>query len=234
MSNTHYPYLSPEGEKPFGEAAITDRYDNSLRYLDRNLEEIFKALEASGRAENTLIILTSDHGEALKNEAGGTKGHLGRFSRVTANVPFFLVAPEGLAPKGSETAANLLRNEGVNVQNADIVPTLVDAMGLGGVERYSGKSLLKPVPTDRMFFIFNGLQKGIDMDYLAAVRGSDFALLGLGASGEFRSWRIDRDDRAGPLDKPFAKEIAEEMKGYPLLAEFRKRLLALGEKKGSE
>lgn len=40
-------------------------YDGNIRYLDTNLERLFEYLNSSGLIENTLILLTADHGESL-------------------------------------------------------------------------------------------------------------------------------------------------------------------------
>ncbi|AHF81403.1 sulfatase [Thermococcus paralvinellae] len=44
-------------------------YDNTLRYLDYAIEKFYKRLKAIGKAENTVFILTSDHGEEFWEHA---------------------------------------------------------------------------------------------------------------------------------------------------------------------
>ena len=46
------------------------RYDGSIKYVDDNLLKFFKALEKIGFFENSLLILTSDHGEEFGEHGG--------------------------------------------------------------------------------------------------------------------------------------------------------------------
>ena len=48
------------------------RYDEVIRYVDREFERLMRMLEASGRLEDTWVILTSDHGELFER---GILGH---------------------------------------------------------------------------------------------------------------------------------------------------------------
>lgn len=46
-------------------ASKTDRYDESLRYLDWQLGNLFAELRRRGELDNTVVIVTADHGEHL-------------------------------------------------------------------------------------------------------------------------------------------------------------------------
>jgi len=46
-------------------AYLIDRYDECLRYLDDQVGQLLEELQRRGTLENTLVILTSDHGEHL-------------------------------------------------------------------------------------------------------------------------------------------------------------------------
>jgi arylsulfatase len=48
-----------------GLSTLADIYDEKIRYLDREIEELFNMLEAENSYENSLIIVVSDHGEAF-------------------------------------------------------------------------------------------------------------------------------------------------------------------------
>ncbi|MGQ0642809.1 MAG: sulfatase [Gemmatimonadaceae bacterium] len=48
---------------------LLDAYDGAITYLDRQIAELFAALEQRGLMENTIIIVTADHGEEF-NEHG--------------------------------------------------------------------------------------------------------------------------------------------------------------------
>ena len=49
---------------------LKTRYDGSIKYVDDNLLKFFKALEKIGFFENSLLILTSDHGEEFGEHGG--------------------------------------------------------------------------------------------------------------------------------------------------------------------
>lgn len=76
--------------------AISGVYDASIRDLDQATGELLDALEAQGILEDTIVILTSDHGENL-----GEHGHFEhRFViyEPLIHVPLMIYYPKGLAP----------------------------------------------------------------------------------------------------------------------------------------
>ncbi len=99
--------------KEYGEV-----YDGDLRYLDRKLEELFGLLDEKGFLDNTIAIITSDHGEHLGEH--GMMGHMMSLYQPLLRVPMMIRLPEGM-PKLPEV-------EGP-VQTLDIFPTLVELLG---------------------------------------------------------------------------------------------------------
>lgn len=63
------PKLSPADVHP-----LNDPYDGSLAYLDYEIGQLSEQLERRGLLDNTLVIITADHGEAL--------GEMGQFGHV--------------------------------------------------------------------------------------------------------------------------------------------------------
>lgn len=66
------PPTRDPGSRDFTNAEVSgliDAYDGSIAYLDWQLGELFAALERRGLLENTIVIVTSDHGEEF-NEHG--------------------------------------------------------------------------------------------------------------------------------------------------------------------
>ncbi|MCP4905513.1 MAG: sulfatase [bacterium] len=71
--DAHDPYQLIEGAEPMPELmephpdpairAQIDAYDGEIRYMDHHLGELFEALKAAGRYQDSLIIVVSDHGE---------------------------------------------------------------------------------------------------------------------------------------------------------------------------
>jgi len=89
-------------------------YDGSLRYNDRELGRLFDYLAEQGRLENTLIMITADHGEHLL-EVKGRYGHDGDWFDAVARVPMIVHYPTKLAPSDVNAPS-----EGV-----DVLPTML-------------------------------------------------------------------------------------------------------------
>lgn len=77
-------------------------YDSALVALDSELRGLLGELRRRGRLENTVIVVTSDHGEsfgATETEDHDPKGHGSSLYPEQVRVPFFVVAP-GRVPAG--------------------------------------------------------------------------------------------------------------------------------------
>lgn len=105
-------------------------YLASASYADFAVGQLLDALDRSGRAENTIIVLWSDHGYHL-----GEKSRWGKMTlwERTAHVPFIVVAP-GVTTPGSRS------NEAVST--LDIYATLADLAGLDRPDHIDGRSLV--------------------------------------------------------------------------------------------
>jgi glucan phosphoethanolaminetransferase (alkaline phosphatase superfamily) len=156
LHGTHYPYWAPDSLRIFGEATDRDRYDNSMRTLDGLIRDVFDFLRAEGLAENTLIVLTSDHGEEFREH--GIFGHTTSYYRNTLWIPMLWVIPEEIQGRAlvGEQMQFLAENTQRNVSNIDILPTILDCFGLTGSEELapilanlSGQSVLDSIPDDR-------------------------------------------------------------------------------------
>ncbi len=80
----HFPYNN--GIKN-SDLSLIERYHHSIRSFDHEMGELLKSLKNTGQLNNTLIIITSDHGEEI-NEAG-LIGHSSRLSDAQIKVPFW-------------------------------------------------------------------------------------------------------------------------------------------------
>ena len=107
-------------------------YDGETAYMDRHLRPVFKALEPI--RDDTLVILTADHGEIL-NEQLGYYDHHGLYEG-NIHVPLILSWP-GKLPAG--------RRVPVFVQNLDLAPTLLELAGIPDRDGMEGLSLLSTV-----------------------------------------------------------------------------------------
>ena len=107
---THDPYkLGPTWKKidffgqqvPARHAYDLGRYLNVLRQVDQHLAELFRALRDRGLANDTLVVITGDHGEAFSNPHD-QRGHGFTAYQEDVNVPLILWNPR-LFPRWSAT-----------------------------------------------------------------------------------------------------------------------------------
>jgi len=68
----HAPYMPPE---PFKSKFKDEPYSGEVAYVDHELGKLFDYLEKNNLMENTLIILTGDHGESLGDHGELTHGY---------------------------------------------------------------------------------------------------------------------------------------------------------------
>jgi len=108
---------------------LVKHYYHALKSIDNELGKLFTFIESAGLLDDSIIILTSDHGESLV-EHGIFYSHHGLYD-VTVHVPLILVS--SALPKG-------LRLKGI-VQHVDIFPTLLSLIGVKP-PFCDGKSLL--------------------------------------------------------------------------------------------
>jgi uncharacterized sulfatase len=71
----HYRWMVPLTEplEQLADRTLNDLYDAEVAYLDRSLRPLLKDIDMPGVRDNTLVIITSDHGEGLNNH--GFVGH---------------------------------------------------------------------------------------------------------------------------------------------------------------
>lgn len=123
-----HEFLYDEESALFG-GMHSDMYDNSIRWTDGTLDVLFDYLAEFGLAENTLVAIASDHGEAFRER--GLEGHARAVYRETTEVPFLLSFPFRLEPGLVVPTRS---------QNIDIWPTIFELIGLDPLEDADGIS----------------------------------------------------------------------------------------------
>jgi arylsulfatase A-like enzyme len=106
-------------------------YDGEIRFTDDNLGAILGELRARGMLENTLVVVTADHGEEFFEH--GQKGHQKTLFDEVVRVPLVMSWPRRL------DAGRVVRDQ---VRTIDLMPTLLDAAGARDLPRMQGRSLL--------------------------------------------------------------------------------------------
>ncbi|HEY6547411.1 MAG TPA: sulfatase-like hydrolase/transferase [Vicinamibacteria bacterium] len=123
----HFPYVPPE---PFKSRFANDLYHGEVSYTDALLQPLLDPLLDESRAPRSLVILTADHGEGLGEHGEATHGIFAY--ETTLRVPLILHAP------------GLLRARvvGERVRHIDLLPTVMDVLGLETPPGLPGRSLL--------------------------------------------------------------------------------------------
>jgi arylsulfatase A-like enzyme len=109
-----------------------DAYDGSIAYLDQHLGSLFEQLQARGLLENTLVVITSDHGEEFNEHR--IMGHGYNLYLTSLHVPLVIIYP-GHAP------ADKVVHEPVDLQA--LSATIIDLLNLNGDPRLPGESLAR-------------------------------------------------------------------------------------------
>ncbi|MFX0135439.1 MAG: sulfatase [Candidatus Hodarchaeota archaeon] len=111
-------------------------YDAEINHIDEQIGELYKFLKKSGLVENTIIILTADHGEELGDH--GYYGHQGRIFNELLKIP--LIFSGGLFSKQQGFIEN-------PVMQVDILPTLLDYFGISSKKKhgFEGISLIPSI-----------------------------------------------------------------------------------------
>ena len=129
----HHPYEAPPAFARGGGPDSPEAYADEVAYADRCVGMLLDAIEDRGVADQTLVIVTSDHGEGLGEHEEATHGYL--LYETTLRVPLILRWPGRVTP-GTVAA--------VPVALADIHPTALGAAGLPAPD--GPPSLLAPDP----------------------------------------------------------------------------------------
>ncbi len=121
-----------DGDAPLTELELTwasDLYDAGIRAADDQIATLIDALERLGLDQRATVIVVSDHGESFGEH--GTVLHDRLYSPVT-RVPLLIRLPEGRAAQRVSHP----------VGSVDLVPTLLDLVGIDWPESVQGQSLL--------------------------------------------------------------------------------------------
>jgi arylsulfatase A-like enzyme len=110
-------------------------YDGAIAYLDSELGRLFETLEARGELDNTLVVVTSDHGE--QHGEHRLFGHLNSLYAPLLHVPLLIAGPG--VPVG--------RLEGT-VSLRDLPATILDLVSAPDERRLPGHSLAPLWATD--------------------------------------------------------------------------------------
>ncbi|MCC7073348.1 MAG: sulfatase-like hydrolase/transferase [Deltaproteobacteria bacterium] len=139
----HYPYSLPPDVPHATVDARYERFLSAVRYVDLVFEELMKGLEARGLADETLVIFVADHGAPFGSARHATRGARLAYENNLL-VPALLLSPK-LFPQGARF--------GRPSSHLDLLPTMLDALGVPLDPRHRGQSLLDAAVEPRRIFI---------------------------------------------------------------------------------
>ena len=125
---------------PFEKAKIK-RYKQEVAYTDHHVGALIERLKALGLYDDSLVLFTSDHGEALGEPRSGIKffGHVEHLTDEMLHVPLIVKLPKS-DPRGPLLAHSLDHL----VPLMDVVPTMLDLLGMPPLPGQRGTSLFVP------------------------------------------------------------------------------------------
>jgi arylsulfatase A-like enzyme/Flp pilus assembly protein TadD len=128
LYDPHDPYTPPE---PYGSMYPNRPYDGEVAYTDALVGDFRRSLDERGLLENSLIIFTADHGEGLGDHGEAFHGFF--LYDTTVHVPLIVRPPSGIDGELVVDTA---------VSHVDLLPTILDAVGLESPAPVHGRSLL--------------------------------------------------------------------------------------------
>lgn len=94
-----------------------NRYRTSVHYVDSLVKRVLDKLKETESLENTLVIITGDHGQEMNDNKLNYWGHNSNFTRPQVQVPFILVGPQ-------VNKQNALDSDRIT-SHYDVAPTLL-------------------------------------------------------------------------------------------------------------
>ena len=159
-----------------------DAYDGAITYLDQQVDSLLRALGARGVLDNTIVVVTADHGELFGEH--GIVGHGNNLYLPVLHVPLLIVAP-GRIPANTRVAslaslrdlpATLLRLAGV--PNPGLPGHSMDAFWTPGAPQVSDTLLASVdynwlIPHFPPAPVLRGPMRTVVLDSLQYIRNGD-------------------------------------------------------------
>jgi arylsulfatase A-like enzyme/Flp pilus assembly protein TadD len=124
LYDPHAPY-----EAPPGYARGREPYDAEVAYTDAMIGRGLEALRSAGQLDRTIVVAVADHGESLGEHGEATHGLFAY--DATLHVPLIVTAP-GIHPRVVRAP----------VSTVDVVPTVLELLGIAVPGDLDGRSLL--------------------------------------------------------------------------------------------
>jgi arylsulfatase A-like enzyme/Tfp pilus assembly protein PilF len=179
LYDAHDPYEPPA---PFN--ARKSKYDGEVAYVDAALGKLFSALRVNRRFTNTMLIATSDHGEALGQHGELTHGVF--LYDETIHVPLLVKLPK----------AGQSRRISEPVQLIDLLPTILETVNVPIPTNVQGRSLLAardPSTPEVAYSETDYPRRAFGWSSLAALRSDRFLYV---KAPQRELYNLERDPKA--------------------------------------
>ena len=149
----HYPYLQDPDYIKYTPYSTTlnnveesiNAYDNTITITDAVFNQFINQLKSFGFIENTIIIYTSDHGQAFNEK--GTFTHGSHVWQEILHVPMLVHLPQEIIQSLDPFKHNnLIKNQTSITSHEDLLPTIFDLFDCKIPEYLTGKSLCSQIP----------------------------------------------------------------------------------------
>ena len=132
--NGLFPSLNREDLSELEQARIRELYQAEVAFNDDSFAALIDGLRARGALDDTIVVLTSDHGEEFWEY--GTRGHGHTLSEPVLRIPLVIRHP---ASKQLLAGGRTARP----IQLVDVVPTVLDLAGLPAAAELDGRSFFE-------------------------------------------------------------------------------------------
>lgn len=193
-----FNYLSyPEADHPIA----VNRYDNALHYVDAQIGRLERHLAGLGQLDNTIWVITADHGEMFHEHGQVTHGKT--LYDGEARIPLLIHYPSRVDADDVDEP----------VSHLDIMPTILELAGLEPHPSFQGKSFADVSAHQReRIAIFLNIQ---GFRTAEAIVCWPYKLTRERASGATRLYKLDADPRElrdlAASDQPIARALTQTL-----------------------
>jgi arylsulfatase A-like enzyme/tetratricopeptide (TPR) repeat protein len=131
LYDAHTPYEPPEPYRTRFSGGPQRRYDGEIAFADSQVARLLDWLRSSGTLDRTIVVVVADHGEGLGSHQEEEHGFF--IYDYAVRVPLIVRLP-GNTLAGTRVAAQ--------TRTIDILPTVLDLLGVDRPARVDGTSLV--------------------------------------------------------------------------------------------
>ena len=140
-AQSHFPYYASADQREIvpGRPQF-NRYLNAIAEVDRALGRLMAWLDSTGRADDTLVVVLGDHGQAFGQHK--TYGHAGHTWEEHLHIPLLLVNARLFSGETHDAICGV----------SDVAPTITDLTRLPGLPGAQGRSLFRNDRANTVYF----------------------------------------------------------------------------------